>query len=66
MYLAGFRIFDRKKLEQDKANQNKQRLFGFDSSSKESPVSSPIKMQRSFAKPPDKYWLKDLAPVEGA
>lgn len=31
MYLTGFRIFDRKKLEQDKAAINKQRLFGFDS-----------------------------------
>jgi tubulin polyglutamylase TTLL4 len=34
LYLTGFRLFDRKKLEQEKAKKDKQRLLGFDSSAK--------------------------------
>jgi len=33
-YLVGFRLFDRKQLEKDKAKIDKQRLLGFESSNK--------------------------------
>jgi tubulin polyglutamylase TTLL4 len=34
LYLVGHHLFDRKKLEQEKAKKDKQRLLGFDSSTK--------------------------------
>ena len=34
LHLAGFRLFDRKRIEDDKKKENKQRLLGFESKNK--------------------------------
>ena len=45
LYMVGFKLIDRKKLEQDKAKQDKERLLGFDSR-KKNPEASGFTLNR--------------------
>ena len=42
LYLVGFKLFDRKKMEQEKAKKNKNRLLGFESSKNNNPDTANV------------------------
>ena len=51
LYLTGFRLFDRKQMEKDKAKSDKRRLLGFEKS-KTQPVQESREQQQSVASSP--------------